>query len=87
MDSSRPSAGGLQRGRGPQVKHKLEKRVITLGQRRLVPQQQLQLRVEEAQQRPPADDLGVAVAQRPSAVASAVPVQTLGPRGQRDHLG
>lgn len=53
----------------------------------ILPQQQLQLSVEEPQQRPPTDHLGVAVAQCPSAITSAVPGQTLGPRGQRDHPG
>lgn len=53
----------------------------------ILPQQQLQLSVEEPQQRPPTDHLGMAVAERPSAITSAVPGQTLGPRGQRDHPG
>lgn len=53
----------------------------------VLPEQQLQLPVEEPQQRPPTDDLRMAVAQRPSAIASAVPARTPGPGGQRDHPG
>lgn len=47
-----------------------------------VPEQQLQLGIQESNQRPPAEDFGVAVAERSAAVASIVRVQTLGPRGQ-----
>lgn len=52
-----------------------------------VPEQQLQLSVQESNQRPSADDFSVAVAERQVAVALTVQVQTLGPRGQRHNLG
>lgn len=54
---------------------------------RIIPEQQLQLRVQESKQRPPADDLGVAVTQCTAAVAGIVRVQTLGSCGQRHDLG
>lgn len=53
----------------------------------IVPEQQLQLSIQESNQRPPVDDFGVAVAERPAAVAHAVRVQTLCPCGQRHNLG
>lgn len=52
-----------------------------------LPEQQLQLSVQEPQQRPPADHLGVAVPERPGVVPGAVSVQTLGPGGQGDDPG
>lgn len=49
----------------------------------MVPQQKyLQLRVEEPKQRPPAEDLSVAVHQRAAAVTEILRVESLGPRGQ-----
>ena len=53
---------------------------------RIVPEQQLQLSVQESNQRPPAHGLSVAVAERAAVVADAVRVHTLGPRGQRHDL-
>lgn len=50
-----------------------------------VPQQQLQLSAQEADQRPPTDDLSMAVAERTAPIAHAV--QTLGPCGHRHNLG
>lgn len=54
----------------------------------MVPQQKhLQLRVEESEQRPPAEDLSVAVDQRAAAATEVLRVESLGPRGQGDDLG
>lgn len=56
-------------------------------EQQIVPQQHLQLRVQESQQCPPADDLSVAVAERAAAVAEDFRGLTLGSRGQRDDPG
>lgn len=57
-------------------------------EQQMVPQQKhLQLRVEESEQRPPAEDLGVAVYQRAVALTEILGVESLGPRGQGDDPG
>lgn len=54
----------------------------------MVPQQKhLQLRVEESQQRPPAEDLSVAVDECGVTVTEVLRVESLGPRGQGDDPG
>lgn len=54
----------------------------------MVPQQKhLQLRVEESQQRPSAEDLSVAVDECAAALTDVLGVECLGPRGQGDDLG
>lgn len=66
------TAGGLVYG---QFKKKQLVRIYLFAgwEQQMVPQQQhLQLRVEESQQRPPAEDLSVAVNQRAGAVAEVL---------------
>ena len=50
-------------------------------------QVQLQLRVQEVEQRPPGQDLRVAVVDHQPPVVEVFAADALGPRGQRDHLG
>lgn len=51
------------------------------------PHEELELRVEEAQQRSAGRDLGVAVVDHLALVAQVLAVDALGARGQRHHLG
>lgn len=62
-------------------------KVELTGRKQILPKQQLQLRVEEPNQRPSAENLGVAISQSPSVFIQSVGVQTLCPRGQRHNLG
>lgn len=60
--------------------------VLTLPPRLPLPQVQLQLRVEEMQQRSAGHDLRVAVVHHEPPVVDVLPADALGPRGQHDDL-
>lgn len=52
-----------------------------------VPEEELQLRVQVADERAACDDLSVAVVQRQAAVTHVLAVYALGPCGDADYLG
>lgn len=65
----------------------VEGRVGTRALRTHAPQGQLELGIEEPEQRAAGDDLGVAVVERQAPVTHVLAVDALGARGHTDHFG